>query len=99
LILQAARHIHDPSLPAVPPYPGSDDELNEILAERRAGTPWPNTMRELHLVQQEVDDFVAACTSGDWRLRGPYPYNHDHGTLAELLSSFAVHYDQHLADV
>lgn len=99
LMLQAARHIHDPSLPAVPPHPGSDDELNQILAERRAGTPWPDTLRELRLVQQEVDAFVAGCTPGDWRLRGLYPYNHDHGTLAELISSFAVHYDQHLADV
>ncbi|GAB4423748.1 MAG: hypothetical protein Kow0031_02400 [Anaerolineae bacterium] len=99
LILQAARHIHDPSQPAVPPYPGSDDDLNQILAGRRAGTPWAETLRELRQVQQQVDAFVAGCTPGDWRLRGPYPYNHDHGTLAELVGSFAVHYDDHLPDL
>ncbi len=99
LILQAARHIHDPSQPAVPPYPGSDDELNQILAERRAGVPWLDTLLELRQVQQDVDAFVAALDPGDWRLRGPYPYNHDHGTLAELVGSFAVHYEDHLPDL
>lgn len=99
LMLQAARHIHDPSQPAVPPHAGSDDDFNQFLADRRAGTPWAETLREFRQVQQQVDAFVAGCTPGDWRLRGPYPYHHDQGTLAELVGSFAVHYDQHLVDL
>lgn len=99
LMLQAAQHIHDPSLPKLPPHLGNDDDFNQLLADRRAGTSWPDTLRELRQVQQEVDAFVAACTSGDWRLRGPYPWPNDQGTLAELVTHITSHYDDHLPDL
>lgn len=96
LMLNAARHIHDPSLPVIRPV---TDGENEAMAARHAGESWDKTFADLTAVQQAVDDFVARLKSGDWTLRGPYPWPDDSGNLAELLDHIILHYDDHIADV
>lgn len=93
LMLNAARHIHDPSLPVV--IPVTDDE-NEIMASRRAKESWEKVSHDFHEVSQAVDSFVAGLKMGDWTLRGPYPWPNDQGTLAELLWHITTHYTDHL---
>ncbi|GIK43035.1 MAG: hypothetical protein BroJett011_68680 [Chloroflexota bacterium] len=93
LMLNAARHIHDPSLPVV--IPVTDDE-NEIMASRRAKESWKKVSHDFHEVSQAVDSFVAGLKMGDWTLRGPYPWPNDQGTLAELLWHITTHYTDHL---
>lgn len=96
LMLNAARHIHDPSLLVIRPV--SDNE-NKAMAARHAGESWDKTLAGLTAVQQAVDDFVARLKMGDWTLRGPYPWPDDGGTLAELLDHIILHYDDHIPDL
>ncbi len=96
LMLNAARHIHDPSLPVIRPV---TDGENEAMVARHAGESWDKTVAGLTAVQQAVDDFVARLKMGDWTLRGPYPWPDDGGSLAELLGHVTLHYDDHIADL
>ena len=98
-MLKAMYHIHDPSLPAVPVV--SDDSLdwNGILAARRANKSWAENYHYLRETQVETDNFIATLKPGDWRLRGPYPWPNDQGTLAELVEQLAGHYQEHLPDL
>lgn len=96
LMLNAARHIHDPSLPAVTPVGDSAADWNDILAARRAQKSWAENYGELRAVQTRVDAFVEGLTPGDWRLRGPYPWPQDHGSLAELVVQITEHYTDHI---
>jgi hypothetical protein len=100
LMLDAAAHIHDPSLPEVP-YAGEigEDDWNEILAAKRAGNSWSENWNYLTTLQQAVDDFLASLRSGDWTLRGPYPWPNDQGTLAELVWHMSEHYAEHVPDL
>ena len=101
LMLQAARHIHDPSLPPAP-TPDSfetEDHLNQWMVEQRLNKTWGENVSDLHHIQTAVDTFVQNLMPGDWRLRGPFPWPDDQGTLAELLTHLAEHYDDHLTDV
>jgi uncharacterized damage-inducible protein DinB len=96
LMLNAARHIHDPSLPVV--IPVTEDE-NEIMASRRAKESWEKVFHDFSEVSQAVDSFVAGLKMGDWTLRGPYPWPSDQGTLAELLWHITSHYTDHTPDL
>jgi hypothetical protein len=98
-MLKAMVHIHDPSLPSVPTV--SDDSLdwNGILAARRANKSWAENYHYLRETQIETDNFIATLKPGDWRLRGPYPWPNDQGTLAELVEQIADHYKEHLPDL
>jgi hypothetical protein len=101
LMLQAARHIHDPSLPPapVPDSTKSEDHLNQWMVEQRHQKAWEENVSDLQHIQTEVDTFIEGLIPGDWRLRGPFPWPDDQGTLAELLTHVAEHYDEHLVDV
>ena len=96
-MLKAAQHIFDPSKPTVPPVSGLDDteDWNEILAFRREAEPWPKGYQELLDVQAETDAFIDQLKPSDWRLRGPYPWPKDQGTLAELIDQISEHYEDH----
>jgi hypothetical protein len=98
-MLQAARHIHDPSLPPVLISSESEDQLNQLMVNRRLKKTWRENVSDLHQIQAAVDTFVKGLIPGDWRLRGPFPWADDQGTLAELLSHIAEHYDDHLPDI
>lgn len=100
-MLQAAQHIYDPSLPPAAPAEASEDvdACNEVLAAKREGQAWAEVRQSLKAVQTEVAAFVDKLKPGDWNLRGPYPWPHDHGTLAELIFQMADHYADHLPDV
>ena len=100
-ILDAAYHIYDPSLPEVPPLDERDDTdtWNEILAAERAACSWAEVWRDLHQTRQATDKFIARLKPGDWRLRGPYPWPADQGTLAELLVNIAEHDADHWPDL
>lgn len=97
-MLKAARHIHDPSLPKAPPVSETSlDSLdwNDIMAARRQGKTWAENYQDLRDSQAAVDVFISRLTPGDWRLRGPYPWPTDHGTLAELVVHITEHYATH----
>lgn len=98
-MLGAARHIHDPSLPAVLPVSGAEADVNEMMALKRAANSWEQELQDLAGVHQAVDDFVAGLKMADLCLRGPYPWPDDQGTLAELLWHIAAHYTDHLPDL
>ncbi|MCG3209416.1 MAG: hypothetical protein FOGNACKC_03040 [Anaerolineae bacterium] len=95
-MLKAAKHIHDPSLPPVAPAGDSDADWNDILAARRKDKSWAENYQDLLAVQAEVDAFVNDLTPGDWRLRGPYPWPDDQGSLAELVVEITEHYADHI---
>lgn len=99
LILQAARHIHDPSLPAVDLLAGPEESWNELLHKRRGKKAWLQNYQELLTLQAAVDDFLAPLTPGDYALRGPFPWPTEHGTLAELITQITEHYEDHLLDL
>ncbi len=100
-MLKAAQHIHDPSLPEVPPVSDTlgEEKWNEILAARRKGQSWADTRHDLTEVAAATNQFVASLLPGDWSLRGPYPWPNDQGTLAELLQHLTEHYAEHYAQV
>lgn len=99
LMLDAARYIHDPSLPQGPLLGQADEDWNDILAAKRSGNAWDTDWMYLAAVQQAVDDFIARLRPGDWTLRGPYPWPKDHGTLAELVWHMTQHYVDHITDL
>jgi hypothetical protein len=99
LILKAAAHIYDPSRPPVPLVSDNLDHWNEIMVAERAGKSWPENYHYLRRTQEATSDFVAKLKPGDWKLRGPYPWPNDRGTLAELLSHAAEHHADHLSDL
>ncbi|RME71336.1 MAG: ClbS/DfsB family four-helix bundle protein [Chloroflexi bacterium] len=99
LILQAGRHIYDPSLPDAPPPGDTIEAINQVLHERHRQKSWAEACQYLRRVQGELQDFVRTLRPGDCLLRGPYPWPNDQGTLAELLTHAAEHYDQHLPDL
>lgn len=98
-MLKAAHHIHDPSQPAVPPAGESIADWNLIMAAKRADKSWPENYHGLRESQRAVDKFVITLKPGDWKLRGPYPWPEDQGTLAELIVNIAEHYEDHLPDI
>ncbi len=98
-MLNAARHIHDPSRPEVPPMSDNLDDWNSLMAARRKANTCQENFRHLRETQALLDKFVAQLKPGDWKLRGPYPWPGDQGTLAELLSHIAEHYADHLPDL
>ena len=97
-MLSAARHIYDPSIPGIVPVV-DDDEWNELLVSRRAAYSWPEELDYWRKASQAVDAFVAKLKPADWRLRGPYPWANDQGTIAELVTQMAEHYTDHLPDL
>lgn len=98
-MLKAIYHIHDPSLPPVPVVSDDSSDWNGILAVRRANKSWAENYHYLRETQIETDNFIATLKPGDWRLRGPYPWPNDQGTLAELVEQIAGHYTEHLPDL
>jgi hypothetical protein len=42
---------------------------------------------------------LVSLRPGDWTLRGPYPWPHDQGTLAELVWLMSEHYVDHIPDL
>ena len=98
VVLKGAYHIYDPSQPAGAELNDSFDEWNKIMAAERVDKTWPENYHDLQRVQKEIDDFIATLKPGDWRLRGPYPWS-DFGTLAELVSTVAEHYTDHVPDL
>lgn len=99
LMLEAARHIHDPSLPPALPAGEVTDDWNKIMAAKRAGDSWEKTWRDLTELHQAVDRLVDGLKMGDWTLRGPYPWPNDQGTLAELIWHISEHYPEHVPDL
>lgn len=98
-MLKAAYHIYDRSLPPVPPVSDTYADWNAIMAARRAGKSWPENYHYLRDTQIATKDFVAKLRPGDWKLRGPYPWPNDQGSLAELISHIGEHYTHHLPDL
>ncbi len=99
VILMVARHIHDPSQPAVEPVAQTIAGWNEIMAANRADKSWPENHHYLRETQRVVDKFVTKLKPGDWKLRGSYPWLGDRGTLAELITYISEHYHDHLPDI
>lgn len=101
LMLRAAKHIFDPSLPKVLPVSGLDDvdDWNEVMAGRRENQPWSQIYQDLLEVQTATEKFVTQLKPSDWRLRGPYPWPNDQGSLAELISHIIEHYPDHLPEI
>lgn len=97
-MLSAARHIYDPSIPGIVPVV-DDDEWNELLVNRRAANSWPEELDYWRKTSQAVDAFIIKLKPADWRLRGPYPWANDQGTIAELVSQMAEHYTGHLPEL
>lgn len=98
-MLKAGRHIYDRSEPPVLPVGDPAADWNGIMAARRAGKTWPENHHDLLEIQRATQDFVARLKPGDWRLRGPYPWPDDQGTLAELIFEIADHYADHIPDL
>jgi hypothetical protein len=100
-IVDAAHHIYDPARPPVPPLSNSSEEAdwNEMMAAKRAGKSWQENYADLQSAQQAMDNLLEALKPGDWKLRGPYPWPNDQGTLAELIIQAAEHYEDHLPDL
>ncbi|MCB0163742.1 MAG: DinB family protein [Anaerolineae bacterium] len=98
-MLQAARHIYDPSLPPVPPVDDQALDWDEVLVARRAKKSWPENYHDLLETQVAVDSFLIDLLPGDWKLRGPYPWPDDQGSLAELIATIGRHYDNHTPDL
>lgn len=99
LMFDAARHIHDPSLPPALPAGEVTDDWNAMLAAKREGDAWEKVFHDLAELHQAVDRFVARLKMGDWTLRGPYPWPDDQGTLAELLDHISTHYTDHMPEL
>jgi uncharacterized damage-inducible protein DinB len=99
LMLEAARHIHDPSLPPALPAGELTDDWNAMMAAKREGDTWEQASRHLIQANQAVDRFMAGLKMGDWTLRGPYPWPDDRGTLAELMNHISLHYPDHIPDL
>lgn len=99
LMLDAAAHIHDPSLPQALFVGEAGEDWNEILAAKRAGTSWSENWLYLTALQAAVEDFLTGLRPGDWILRGPYPWPNDQGTVAELVWHMSEHYVEHIPDL
>jgi hypothetical protein len=99
LILKAAYHIYDPSEPEVPVPGESIEEINQTLAAKRKENSWQSERKYLRETQLALSEFLARLKPGDCRLRGPYPWPDDQGTLAELISHASEHYVDHLPDL
>ena len=99
LILKAAYHIYDPSEPEVPVPGESIEEINQTLAAKREDNAWQSERKYLRETQLALSEFLARLKPGDCRLRGPYPWPDDQGTLAELISHASEHYVDHLSDL
>jgi hypothetical protein len=98
-MLKAAEHIYDRSRPPVPPVSETTTDWNAVLVARRADKSWPETFHYLRETRHTIKDFVARLRPGDWKLRGPYPWPHDQGTLAELIVQIGEHYTAHIPDL
>jgi hypothetical protein len=99
LIIEAARHIYDPSQPAVSVFGDDIESMNAIMAAKREANSWETERQSLLDTQTAMNEFVAQLLPGDYRLRGPYPWPDDQGTLAELITHTSEHYEDHLSDV
>lgn len=95
ILLQTAQHIYDPSLPAVTLLSQNIDELNMMMAAQRDMKPLSIELRYLNLMQIDWDEFIDQLKPADWRLRGPYPWENDQGSLAEVVVMVAEHYTDH----
>ncbi len=98
VILKGARHLNDPSRPAVTPVSDTIEEWNQIMAATRADKSWPENYQYLLRTHLAMDEFVATLKPDAWKLRGPYPWS-EQGSLAELLTHAAEHYTDHLPDL
>lgn len=98
IMLAGAHYIYDPSQPAVEPLADTIEEWNTIMAAERVDKSWPENYHDLQRMQMETDNFLASLKPGDWRLRGPYPWQ-ETGTLAEIITHISEHYTDHLPDL
>ncbi|MBN1991408.1 MAG: DinB family protein [Anaerolineae bacterium] len=100
-MLKGARHIHNPELKAVSPVSAGENILdwNEVMAAKQAKRPWPEVIADLTETRQALRDFLAQLKPRDWSKRGPYPWPHAQGTLAELIGDIAAHDAEHLLDL
>lgn len=98
-MLKAAEHIYDRSRPPVPPVSETTTDWNAVLVARRADKSWPETFHYLRETRHAIKDFVTGLRPGDWKLRGPYPWPHDQGSLAELIIQIGEHYTDHVPDL
>jgi len=94
-ILNAARHLIDPTQPA----PGPIDSIlgwNDEMAAYNAERPWPEVQANFIETRQELNDFLDKLERNDWKQRGPYPWPNSQGTLAELITVIAEHDTEHI---
>lgn len=98
-MLQSARHIYDPSLPEVAAVDASTTDWNELMVAQRTKKTFAENHHDLRESQIVVDSFLADLTPGDWKLRGPFPWPDDQGTLAELVINVGEHYHTHALDL
>jgi len=96
IILEAAQYIYDPSLSEVTMLSNNLDEWNKMMVARREFKPLSAELKFLPFAQAELDEFINTLRPLDWRLRGPFPWPDDQGTLAELVMHVAEHYLDHL---
>ena len=99
LIIQAAYHIYDPSRPEVALFGADIESMNAMMVAKRAANSWQMERQSLLDTQMAMNEFLAKLLPGDYRLRGPYPWPEDRGTLAELITQTAEHYDDHRLDI
>ena len=99
LMLKGAYHIYDPSEPAAEYLGSTIEEMNQIMAAKRAGNPWPVERKYLRETQLAVRAFLDKLKPGDCSLRGTYPWPNDQGALAELIDHIIEHYVDHLPDI
>jgi uncharacterized damage-inducible protein DinB len=99
LMIQAAYHIYDPSRPAAALFGEDIESMNAIMAAKREANSWQTERQALQDTQAAMNEFLAKLLPGDYRLRGPYPWPDDQGTLAELITHAAEHYDDHRPDI
>lgn len=99
ILLQTAEHIYDPSQMAGMVHSTNIHEQNMMMAAQREMKPLAVELRYLRMMQADWDAFMAKLLPDDWRLRGPYPWSDEHGTIAEIVMMVADHYRDHLAEV
>ncbi len=98
LMLQAAEHIYDPSLPEAMMLGNSIEEQNKMMASRREMNPLSMELRYVRNLQKDWATFMAKLTPADWRLRGAFPWP-DQGNIAELALDAAGHYTEHFETI
>ena len=94
-MLNGARHLVDPSQPAPQPI-SSIVDWNDKLAVQHAERSWLDVWAYFTEIRQDLNGFLDQLEWDDWKQRGPCPWPHDQGTLAELITHIAEHDAEHI---